>query len=450
MLKRAALAGAVVTVAILLALGGTGVWLPGDRTAELPLATDAYRVAPIVRRVLVEKVPATGSVHPVALVSVSSQVSGQIKEIYVDFNDLVKKDDPLALIDPLSFQIAVDMAKAELDLANASVLAHNATIDRLHTDLVALGHDRDAATATVDQARALVADAQADVARKQALTNLSSTVELQKAQTNLATAAAQLRAAIATERSREAAIQSGQASLRAAEAQLENIRAAARQRTAALRQATAELERTVIRAPVNGSVTVRSVEPGQTVAVSLQAPVLFTIAQDQRQMQVMATVSEADIGRIRLGQKLEFTVDAYPGRMFRGEIVQIRVQPHSVQNVVAYTVVANAQNADLLLLPGMTATSNIITNRTEPVLAVPSAALRFRPPGESRQGAPRIYVLDGNQAVPVEVTIGTNDSGFTEVRGDGLAEGVQVVTGLADMRRGAPDAARSGLLSFLR
>ncbi|MBM3606251.1 MAG: efflux RND transporter periplasmic adaptor subunit [Alphaproteobacteria bacterium] len=421
-----------------------------DQASGSATHSETYRLTAADRRVMIERVPATGTIQPVALVSVSSQTSGQVKEIYADFNDLVKKGDPLALIDPLSFEIAVDMAEAELDIARASVHAQESTIQRMQTDLVSLEFDRDAAAATVDQARALVGDARAELDRKRALGTAASGADRQKAETVLATAEAQLRGALASVSSREAAVHSGQSSLRAAEAQLDTLKGAVRQRDAALRQATAELDRTVIRAPVDGSVTVRSVETGQSVAVSLQAPVLFTIAQDQREMQVMATVSEADIGRIRLGQPFEFSVDAYPDRRFAGEVLQIRVQPQSMQNVVAYTVVASAPNPDLLLLPGMTATSSIITAQTEPVLAVPSAALRFRPPGESRQGSPMLYVLRDGAPAAVPVEPGISDGGYSQIRGGDLAEGAQVITGLADMRRTAPDVARSGLLGFLQ
>lgn len=412
--------------------------------------SQTYRLAEITRLALTERVPATGTVQPVALVSVSSQTSGQVKDVYVDFNDIVAAGDPLALIDPLSFEIAVDRAEADLDITRASLHAQDATIEKLRQDIVSLGFDRDAAEASVDQARALVEDARADLARKQSLGASASAADRQRSATVLATAEAQLRVAVATEGSRASNIVSARSVLRAAEAQRENLLAQIRQAEASLRQARAELDRTIIRAPVDGSVTIRSVEIGQTVAVSLQAPVLFTIAQDQREMQVMATVGEADIGRIRLGQAFSFTVDAYPDRVFEGEVVQIRVQPQMAQNVVSYTVVATAPNPELLLLPGMTATSSIVTARTEPVLAVPSAALRFRPPGETRQGSPRIHVLRDGIPQPVDVTTGITDGALTEIRAEGLQEGMLVVTGLADMRRTAPPPARSGLLGFLQ
>lgn len=451
MLKRIIFGAFVVAGGAALTVPSLSPFASADAAPDAAAgAVEEYRVAPVSRLPLTERVPATGTVQPVALVSVSSQTSGQVTEIYVDFNDVVAKGDPLALIDPLSFQIAVEMAEADLDIAKASVLSHEATLGKLGQDLVSLGFDQDAAAASVDQARALAEDARADLQRKEALGASASGADRQKASTILATAEAQVRMAMANERSRSSAIASAEAALRAAEAQLENLQAQVRQREASLRQARAELERTVIRAPVDGSVTVRSVEVGQTVAVSLQAPVLFTIAQDQRQMQVMATVGEADIGRIKLGQPFEFTVDAYPGQPFRGEIVQIRVQPQMAQNVVAYTVVATAPNPDLLLLPGMTATSNIITAQTEPVLAVPSAALRFRPPGETRQGSPRLYVLRDGAPAAVEVTTGISDGGMTEIRSGDLDEGMQLVTGLADMRRNSAAPVRAGLLGFLQ
>jgi HlyD family secretion protein len=163
--------------------------------------------------------------------------------------------------------------------------------------------------------------------------------------------------------------------------------------------------------------------------------VLFTIAQDLRQMQVNASIAEAEIGRIKVGQRFEFTVDAYPGRPFVGEVVQVRLHPQTTQNVVNYTVVARAPNPEMLLLPGMTATANIIIEETEPVLVVPTSALRFRPPGESRTGATRLYVYEGGQALPVQVETGPTDSGFIAVTGEGLNEGASVVLGLSDQGR---------------
>jgi HlyD family secretion protein len=399
-------------------------------------AADAqYRLATIERRPVIERVSATGTLNPVALVSVSSQVSGQIKEIYADYNQTVRKDEPIALIDPVTFEIAVAQAEANLEIAQASVATQQAMVDRMTADLQTVRFDLAAALANTEYAAVRVADAEAEARRKEALGSAGTKADRERAQSAVLGAQAQLRSTQATQEAKSSIVTSAEAQLRSAQAQLLNLQAGVRQQQAALRQARIELERTMIRAPVNGTVTIRNIEVGQTVAVSLQAPVLFTIAQDLRQMQVNASVAEAEIGRIRVGQRFEFTVDAYPGKPFVGEVIQVRLHPQNTQNVVNYTVVARAPNAEMLLLPGMTATASIIIEETEPALVVPTAALRFRPPGESRTGATRIYVYEGGQAIPVPVEAGAADGGFTAVRGEGLRERTSVILGLSDNGR---------------
>jgi HlyD family secretion protein len=411
------------------------------------ISSPQFRLATVERRVIVDRVSATGTLNPVALVSVSSQVSGQIRELYADFNDEVRQGDPIALIDPTTFEIAVDVAEAELDMARGAVAMQEAMVDRMMSDLQTLRHEHAAALAQVDQVAALAAGAEAEAQRREALGAIGSAADRERAVTARLAAQAQLRSAEASAAGRGSAVASGEAQLRSLSAQLVNMQAAVRQRQAYLRQATIDLERTVVRAPVDGRVIIRNIEIGQTVAVSLQAPVLFTIAQDLREMRVNTAIAEAQIGRIREGQRFEFHVDGYRDRLFVGEVTQVRLQPQTSQNVVNYTVVASAPNPDQILLPGMTATANIIVSRSEPVLAVPSNALRFRPPGVSRAGEDRIYVLRGGEAVAVPVQLGATDSGFTSVQGDGLEEGDQVILGVADQRGAGPEP--SGTRSFL-
>ncbi|GLQ55266.1 efflux RND transporter periplasmic adaptor subunit [Devosia nitrariae] len=399
--------------------------------ASVPTSSVPYRLANVEKRVMVERVSATGTLNPVALVSVSSQVSGQVQEIYADFNDEVKAGDPIALIDPITFQIAVDQAEADLDIAAAGVATQEAAVDRMAADLETVRFDLAAARANSEYADVRVAEAAAELERRKALGANAPRAERERAESAWLAAQAQLRSAQASEEAKGSIITSAEAQLRSAQAQLVNLNAAVRQREAALRQARLELERTVIRAPVDGIVTIRSIEIGTTVAVSLQAPTLFTIAQNMREMQVNTAISEGEIGRIHLGQRLEFTVDAYPKRVFSGEVVQIRMHPQTTQNVVNYTVVASAPNQDLLLMPGMTATSNIIINETEPVLAVLSSALRFRPPGEPRTGEDRIYVLRDGRAESVAVLLGTTDGPFTAIHAEGIDETSQVILGVA-------------------
>src|SRR5438046_8569097 len=231
-------------------------------------------------------------------------------------------------------------------------------------------------------------DRETELARRE----LIAKSDLDSSQAAYDSAAAQLDSAKAREQSLAAAIGSAQAQLRVTAATLDSARAQVKQKQAALHQAQADLEHTIIRTPVDGVVVSRNVDVGQTVAASLQAPTLFTIAQDLSKMQVDTSMDEADVGRIVLGQKATFTVDAFPGRVFRGEVVQIRKAPQIVQNVVTYDVVVSAENLELKLLPGMTANVKVVTDQKADVLRIPNAALRFRPPGvesdRSAQGRP--------------------------------------------------------------
>jgi HlyD family secretion protein len=246
-------------------------------------------------------------------------------------------------------------------------------------------------------------------------------------------------------------VTAAEAQLRVAEAMLKNAVAQVAQNEAAQRQAQVDLDHTFIRAPVDGVVVGRTVDVGQTVAASLQAPTLFTIAQDLRNMQVDTNVDEADVGRVKVGQATTFTVDSFPGRTFSGEVVQIRKAPLVVQNVVTYDVVVSAKNPEQRLLPGMTANVRIIIDQKEGVLQVPNAALRFRPPGvETAErparpgagpgggsrggGAPtgRVWILgpDGKPAA-LSLQLGIGDGTYTEVVRGELKEGHLVIVGVA-------------------
>ena len=200
-----------------------------------------------------------------------------------------------------------------------------------------------------------------------------------------------------------------------------------------LKQAQVDLERTIIRAPVNGTVILRNIDAGQTVAASLQAPVLFTIAQDLRDMQVEAAIDEADVGRLGVGQQASFTVDAFPQRNFTGEIRQIRKSPVNVQNVISYTVVISAANPNQSLLPGMTANVRVVVDSRDNVLKVANAALRFRP-------APGRLWIPGPDGQPkaVAVRTGLTDGTSTELLEGPLKEGDEIIIGTGE----APGAAK--------
>ncbi|MGB9093615.1 MAG: efflux RND transporter periplasmic adaptor subunit [Gallionella sp.] len=378
--------------AIVIAAGIAYYWL---HTADAP---PQYRTQTVERGDVSQTVSANGTINPVTLVSVGTQVSGTVKKLYVDFNSKVKKGEILLELDDslLAAQLKqsaanVESAQASLDLAAAN--------EKRTSDLFALEY----------------------VARQ----DLDTAVQAKKA------AAAQLQAA---------------------RAQLERDRA--------------NLSYTVIRSPVSGVVVDREVDVGQTVAASLQTPTLFKIAQDLSKMQIDTNFAEADIGGIRVGQAVRFTVDAFPDRHFMGEVKQIRLNPTTVSNVVTYDVVVNMDNPEQILLPGMTAYVNIAVAERKATLLVPNAALRFKPaageapkpspgsgqaagnarnngggPGAAAGGksgntkqtrdtfAGKVYILENGKLKPVSVMFGITDNRNTEIAGGDLKAGDQVVLG---------------------
>jgi HlyD family secretion protein len=342
-----------------------------------------YRTARVERGPLTAAVSATGNLNAVITVQVGSQVSGQIKQLLADFNSVVKRGQLIALIDPETFEAKVNQAKADLDSAVATVANQEAQVERARADVENARAALAQAKAQTAKAQVAVVDTKRDLGRKTELADrqLIARADLDSAQAAYDSAVATLEAAKANERSLEAAIGSAEAQLRVAQAQLKSTQAQVNQKRAALRQAQVDLEHTRITAPVDGVVVSRQVDVGQTVAASLQAPVLFTIAQDLTKMQVEASVDEADIGRVHLDSEATFTVDAFPGQTFHGRVIQIRKAGQVVQNVVTYTVVVAVDNPQGRLLPGMTANVKLVTAEKPSVLKVPNAALRFRPPG---------------------------------------------------------------------
>ena len=343
----------VLAALVLAAIAGGGWWYYSKGAADS--ATTQFRTAKVEKGPLVATVSATGTLNPVVSVSVGSQVSGQLKEIFVDFNSVVKKGQLVARIDPEQFEYKLRQAQADLDAARASIGTQQANVA--------------VQRAEVARAEANLAEATRDVERKKSLVekNFIAASEAERAESVLK---AQL-----------AGLDAVKAQLGVAQANAKNSAAVVQQREAQLAQARIDLERTAIRAPVDGVVVKKSVEPGQTVAASLQAPELFVIAQNLADMQVEAAIDEADVGRVREGQSATFTVDSFAGRTFTGAIRQVRKAATVAQNVVTYVVVISAANPDLNLLPGMTANVRITTDRRDSVLKVANSALRFRPPG---------------------------------------------------------------------
>ncbi|MDH4151618.1 MAG: efflux RND transporter periplasmic adaptor subunit [Betaproteobacteria bacterium] len=337
-------------LALVLGAAGVAYWQFSGAQAQA-----TFRLAKVERGNLVAAVSATGTLNPVVSVQVGSQVSGQIKEILVDYNSVVKQGDVIARIDPESFALRVNQAMADLEAGRATALTQRANVAALQAE--------------VSRAEVALGEAERALKRNQMLVEKGfvSQAALETSQSAVATA-------------REL-VKTAQAQRAVGDAQVRNGEALVKQRESQLSQARVDLERTTIRAPVDGVVISRSVDAGQTVAASLQAPTLFLIARNLTDMQVEASIDESEIGRIAVGQEATFTVDSFPGRTFRGKITQVRKAALVVQNVVTYVAIISAPNPDLTLLPGMTTNVRITVASRDNVLRVPNAALRYRPPG---------------------------------------------------------------------
>ncbi|MBI4562917.1 MAG: HlyD family secretion protein, partial [Candidatus Rokubacteria bacterium] len=301
----------VFLVLVVLTAGATGTYFYTQSRGSTP----RYRFAKVERGPITATVSATGNLNAVITVQVGSQISGQIKELYADFNSPVKKAQIIARIDPETFEAKVKQVTAELEAARAAVLNQEAQVERARADVENARAARAGAQAQTAKAQVALLDTKRDLDRKSDLLKKELIAQSEKdtAQAAYDSALALLEAARAQEQALASAIRAVEAQLKVAEAQLQAALAQVRQREAQLEQAQVDLEHTVIRAPVDGVVVSRNVDVGQTVAASLQAPTLFTIAQDLTRMQVDTYVDEADIGQIRLGQRATFTVDSFPG-----------------------------------------------------------------------------------------------------------------------------------------
>ena len=339
----------------------------------------------VTRGSIVTQVSATGTLEAVTTVQVGSQASGAIESLYADFNSIVRKGQVLARLDQSLFRAAIEQAQANLVRAEAD-------------------HER---------VEVALADAETKLARARELAGrqLIPKNELDSAGVTRATAETQVRSSAA----------------------------AVTQARASLRQAQVNLEKTVITSPIDGVVISRNVDVGQTVAASMSAPILFLIAADLTQMQLNASIDDSDLGSIKEGQAVAFTVDAYPTETFRGVVRQVRLNPVVISNVVTYAAMITAPNPQMKLMPGMTATLDVEVARRDDVLRVPAAALRFKPTAEQldamnalptdvpAKGA-RVWQTTDEGVVGVPVRAGISDGVWTEVLDGPLSEGVTVVT----------------------
>jgi len=395
-----------VTIGCALLLGAAAlVW--AVFFSDSPNGASSFRLAAIERGPIISAVSTSGTLNAVITVQVGSQVSGQIKELLADFNSEVKAGLVIARIDPETFEAKVRQARAELDVARANVHIQRAGIERAQKELANAAASLNSAKARTEKARVTLVNAKRNLERRRALFQSGSVSESQidDAQTAHDQTLAQMTSDEADERAAESMVATREAALKTARAQVDYAIEQVRQKEAALYQAEVDLENTFIRSPVDGVVIERAVDIGQTVAATFQAPKLFVIAQDLRQMQVETDVDEADIGRVHVGQEAIFTVDAFAGREFHGRVLQVRKAPRVVQNVVTYTVLVSADNSDLRLLPGMTANIQIIVDERQNALKVPNAALRFKPNGEETKstGASRSAAASsGETAQPEE------------------------------------------------
>ena len=333
-----------------------------------------YKTKAIERCTITEVVEASGTINPVNTVSVGSTVSGLIKEIYVDYNDVVKKGQILAQIDPANFE------------------------------------------ATVQQNQAQINNARANLAKLQAIANYDQKqyVRYKNLYSKNFVAKSELDEKLST-------YQSDLAQINAAKAQISQYQAT-------LKTALTNLGYTKIIAPVDGTVISREIDLGSPVAASFQAPELFTIAQDLTKMQIEVSVSEGDIGRVEEGQDVTYTLDGYPDSTFTGKVTQVRLSPTTESNVVTYTVIVDVNNEDLKLKPGMTANVSIITDKSENVLCVPNMALKFTPdingPKYKNQG---IWILEKGKPKRVEIETGAYNDSSTEIISDKIQEGTDVI-----------------------
>lgn len=395
--------------------------------------TQVFETSPLESGSIQASITATGTLNPVIDVQVGSQVSGNIKALYADFNTKVKKGQLVALIDPQIFQAQVDQVTGALGSAHSAVIAAKAQLEKARADLAGAqaAEKNSESIAAKDKANSIYAEAQWRRIHNLFAQGVMSQDNDDSAYATYTAAQAQLASDAAQVDAAKHSIQSGQAQVELATSQIEAAEAQERQAQAALNQARINLDHTRIVAPVDGTVIARRMDVGQTVAASFQSPTIFEIAQDLTKMQVDANVDESDVGGVRVGQRATFTVDAYAGTAFQGSVTDIRKAPITAQNVVTYDVVIGVANPDLRLFPGMTANVTILTLFESNVLKIPNAALRFRLAGEATaQVAGRkqtIYVLSNGMPKPIAVNLGISDGKFTAVSGEGLHSGEAII-----------------------
>jgi HlyD family secretion protein len=371
----------ILAIAVMAVLAGIIIVFSGSKKIK-------FKTAKIQKGEITQTVRATGNVNPVTTIIVGTRVSGTIVALYADYNSRIKKGQLIAQIDPTPFEN--ELKHSEAELLNAK--------------------------ATLFKAEVTLKDAERTLKRKQELfkRDLIARSELDDAETAYNTARAQYEIALAQVKKAEAG----------------------------LRQAKTNLGYTRIFSPVDGVVIAKNVEVGQTVAASFQTPTLFTIAPDLTKMQVDTNVDEADISKIKTGMEVNFTVDAYPDKKFKGIVSQIRLSPTVTQNVVTYNVVISVDNSHLLLKPGMTANVTFVVNSKENVIKIPNSALRFKMPDTPPSKQQGVWVIRGGKSVRVNVKTGISDGEWTELIEGDLKEGEEVIIEIATKKQDSATTAR--------
>ncbi len=350
-----------------------------------------YETTPLERCTITQVVEASGTINPVNTVSVGSVVSGLIESIYVDYNSQVKKGQLLAQIDPRNFQASVEQNTAKVQNAEANMAKIQAVTEMSRKTYVRyknLYKKNFIAKSELDQAESDYLSNKAQIA--------SAAAQISQARANLATA-------------------------------------------------KTNLGYTKIIAPVDGTIIARKIDIGQSVAASFQAPELFTIAQDLTKMQIEVSVSEADIGKVAVGQEVTYTLDGYQDSIFKGKVTQVRISPTTVSNVVTYTVIVEVDNEDLKLIPGMTANVSIITHKSENVLCAPSIALKYNPNTDgTRYKNQGIWILSDKKQKRVNIETGASDDTNIEIKSKELHEGDKIITGASNVKKNDKKSDRRG------
>ncbi len=338
-----------------------------------------YETTPISQCTITQVVEASGTINPVNTVSVGSTVSGLIKAIYVDYNSIVKKGQLLAQIDPANFEAAVQQNQAQINSAESDMAKIQAV-----TEMSRKTYSRYKNL----YKKNFIAKSELDQAESDYLSNL---------------------------------------------AQIGAARAKINQARASYKTAMTNLGYTKIIAPVDGTIISREIDLGQPVAASFQAPELFTIAQDLTKMQIEVNVSEADIGKVKEGQQVTYTLDGYPDRLFYGKVTQVRISPTTVSNVVTYSVIVGVDNKDLTLKPGMTANVSIITSKSEDVLCAPSVALKYTPETDGKKYQSQgLWILANKKPQRIDIETGASDDTNIEVKSDKIKVGDKVIIGASN------------------